>query len=432
MKEEQSLDVTIVGGGMITHDLILPSLYHLQRTGVVNDIAVCALDSSPLRQLAESEEIKAAFPGHAFTAYPGLDEPAGNKYPELYKEALAAMAPQNLAVVAMPDQLHYTVVMEALDRGQHVLCVKPLVLQYEQALEVESVAREKGLFIGIEYHKRFDRRALLARRHYRQGDFGEFVLGDARLFEPYLYRHSNFQNWFTCDQTDSFVYIGCHYTDMVTFITGLKPSAVSVVGLKKKFPNGNEGYLWTNGRVVYENGAIFSVLNGLGYPDGGAGPNDQRMSMYCEGPDKTGIIEHNDQFRGVAHGYVEGIGTGGTMYNYINPDFFRYVPWHGDGLKPIGYGYDSVEAITSTAHRIVNAAAGLPEEEALARRRKLIQEVDEKGLLATPANSSVNELVMEAARMSILSDGDTVDIIYKGRPHVEPRQKLIAADTVSR
>ena len=27
------VDVTIVGGGMITHDQILPSIYHLQRTG---------------------------------------------------------------------------------------------------------------------------------------------------------------------------------------------------------------------------------------------------------------------------------------------------------------------------------------------------------------------------------------------------------------
>ena len=34
--------VPIVGGGMITHDQILPSLYHMQRLGQVGEITVCA------------------------------------------------------------------------------------------------------------------------------------------------------------------------------------------------------------------------------------------------------------------------------------------------------------------------------------------------------------------------------------------------------
>jgi len=36
--------------------------------------------------------------------------------------------------------------------------------------------------------------------------------------------------------------------------------------------------------------------------------------------------------------------------------------------------------------------------------------VDERGIIATPANSSVNELVVEAARKSILADGVAVRI----------------------
>jgi hypothetical protein len=42
---QHPLDVTIVGGGMITHDLILPVVYHLQRTGTVKEIKVCSLDT---------------------------------------------------------------------------------------------------------------------------------------------------------------------------------------------------------------------------------------------------------------------------------------------------------------------------------------------------------------------------------------------------
>ena len=144
-----------------------------------------------------------------------------------------------------------------------------------------------------------------ARRQYRAGRFGEFRCGEAKLIEPYYYRHSNFQNWFTKENSDPFTYIGCHYVDLVYFITGLRPVEVSVRGVEGKFPNGNAGYLWSIGQVVWENGAVLSVINGLGYPDEGAGTNDQGLCLYCEGDDCGGMIRHDDQFRGVSHGYVD-------------------------------------------------------------------------------------------------------------------------------
>ncbi|MFA5042659.1 MAG: Gfo/Idh/MocA family oxidoreductase [Kiritimatiellia bacterium] len=415
------IDVTIIGGGMITHDLILPSIYHLQRTGVVGRLSICALNTPPLKTLKESPEICQAFPGQSFTPYPALSEAPDKNFPDLFKQVLAGMPPRQAVVVAMPDQFHYAVVKEALLANQNVLCVKPLVLKHEQAMEIEKLALERGLFVGVEYHKRFDRRSLIAKRQYGLGHFGEFVMGEAKLIEPYYYRSSNFQNWFTADRTDPFVYVGCHYVDLVYFITGLKPVEVSVAGIKGKFPNGNEGFMWTNGRVRFENDAILSVTNGLGYPDDGAGSNEQCLTMFCEGKGKTGMILHDDQFRGVAHSYLEGIGCAGSHYNYINPDFYRLVPWEGEGFKPVGYGFDSVAATINTIHRMENEVAGLGDAPALTKRREIIQAVDRKGLIATPANSAINELVVEAARLSILNAGDAAQIHYGARPHVKLR-----------
>ena len=420
-KSDKTVDVTIVGGGMITNDLILPSIYHLQRTGVVGEINVCSLNNQPLKALKENKEIQEAFPRQDFTAYPSLSEAPDKNLPELYKEVLSKMSSRQAVVVAMPDQLHYEVVKEALKNNQHVLCVKPLVLKYEQAKEIEEIAYRKGLFVGVEYHKRFDLRSLIARRSYELGHFGEFVMGEAKMIEPYFYRSSNFQNWFTADKTDPFVYVGCHYVDLVYFITGLKPVEVSVAGIKRKFPNGKEGYMWANGRVKYENGALLSVTDGLGYPDDGAGSNEQSMTMYCEGSGKTGMIKHNDQFRGVSHSFLENIGCAGSRFNYINPDFYRLVPWEEKGYKPVGYGFESVAATINTISRIENEVQSFSEDESLNKRRKIIKGVDEKGIIATPANSYINELVVEAARMSILSDGGAVKIIYGDNPHVESR-----------
>ena len=49
--------ITIVGGGMITHDQILPSVYQLQRLGRVGEIGIVALRRSFLNALENSDTI---------------------------------------------------------------------------------------------------------------------------------------------------------------------------------------------------------------------------------------------------------------------------------------------------------------------------------------------------------------------------------------
>ena len=63
--------VTIVGGGMITHDQILPSFYQLQRLGLVEEVTVCARHGQTLQALADSQQLKQAFPEHTFRSSVG-------------------------------------------------------------------------------------------------------------------------------------------------------------------------------------------------------------------------------------------------------------------------------------------------------------------------------------------------------------------------
>ncbi len=409
----ETIDVLLAGGGMICRDQILPSLYQLQREGTVGTITVCARHARTLRRLADDRELAEAFPGASFEAVPSLDEPEDRVVSDAYTIALRRMAPYQLVFVAVPDHLHFAFVDAALDADQHVVAVKPLVLTYRQAEAIREKAYARGLFVGVEYHKRFDRRALEARRLYRAGRFGEFRLGEARLFEPYYYRHSNFQNWFTTENSDPFTYIGCHYIDQVHFVTGLLPTEVSVRGVEGTFPNGNRGYLWSAARVVWENGAVLDVLNGLGYPDDGGSWNDQGLRLYCEGEGATGAVIHDDRYRGVMHAYAQG---DGPRFRMLNPDYFRLLPWEGPGLRPVGYGFDSVAALVRAA-TACNAAARA-RDDALQARRKVLRQIDEQGLLATPANSAFNELVIEAGRMSIRDAGRPVRIAYQPHPHV--------------
>lgn len=398
--------VTVIGAGMIVHDQLLPSLLHLRRMGAIGDVAICARRPAALRALARAPQLRRAFPGQRFESVPG---PSGR--------ALRGLPPRGLVVVAVPDALHCEVVTAALEHDQHVLCVKPLVLRHRDAVAIERLAKARGLFVGIEYHKRFDRRALEVREKYRRGLFGEFRCGEAKLIEPWYYRRSGFQKWFGKEHTDPFVYVGCHYVDLVYFITGLRPVEVSVQGVEGRFPNGRAAYLWSAGRVRFENDALLSVVNGLGYPDEGAGSNDQGLRLYCEGPRGGAAIAHDDQFRGVQHSTLARDGHG-AAFRFVNPDYFRLVPWEGRGLKPVGYGYDSVEASVRAAAELNRASEGLPPARGLARRRARLAEIDAKGLIATPGNSFINELVIEAGRLSIRNGGRRAAIRYGGRPQV--------------
>jgi predicted dehydrogenase len=394
--------ILIVGGGMIVHDQILPSLYHMQRQGRIGEIAICAQHGRSLQALRAAPGLAAAFPGQCFRGFPESGDPE-RPQPDLFRERIAEMEPGGMVVVALPDQLHFDAIMTALRHGQHVLSVKPLVLQHAQAAEIERAAFARGLVVGTEYHKRFDDRSLMARRKYRAGLFGEFRLGTACLLEKWYYRHSNFQNWMTTENSDAFTYIGCHYVDLVHFITGLLPESVSVYGIAEPFPNGKQGFLWTDARVIWQNGACLNVQNALGFPDAAPGTNTQGLTLYCKGACDGALLAHSDQYRGLKYCYTEkAADPGATVYAEPSPDYFQYVDLGGGGLTPVGYGYRSVEYIVQTCIAMES------EPRDLAARQRFLKQIDAAGIMATPANSSYNERVIEAARESILAGGKLV------------------------
>src|SRR6516165_3561575 len=105
-------EVAVIGGGMIVHDQILPSLYHLQRQRRIGGITVCASTHDTVRNLAEAELLRRGFPGQSFRMFPALA--ANGRQPDLFREVIERMPPRQIVVVAVPDQLHYDVIREAL------------------------------------------------------------------------------------------------------------------------------------------------------------------------------------------------------------------------------------------------------------------------------------------------------------------------------
>lgn len=91
-------------------------------------------------------------------------------------------------VIATPHATHYELTKAALERGLHVLCEKPFVLESQQGYELVRVARERSLQLMVGYTYQFTRHARLAREMVRQGKIGEllFVSGlFASMVEAY-------------------------------------------------------------------------------------------------------------------------------------------------------------------------------------------------------------------------------------------------------
>ncbi len=96
---DDRMNVSIVGGGMITHDQILPSLYQMQRLGAVGEIRVCAQHGRTLRALAASETMRAAFPEAALSRLSGVERRTRPRHPKLYREVDGSHAAAAIVVV---------------------------------------------------------------------------------------------------------------------------------------------------------------------------------------------------------------------------------------------------------------------------------------------------------------------------------------------
>ena len=49
-----------------------------------------------------------------------------------------------MVFVALPDTLHFPVVMDVLSRDHQIFCLKPLMMKYEKSSEIVEIGCVKG------------------------------------------------------------------------------------------------------------------------------------------------------------------------------------------------------------------------------------------------------------------------------------------------
>jgi 1,5-anhydro-D-fructose reductase (1,5-anhydro-D-mannitol-forming) len=83
--------------------------------------------------------------------------------------------------VASPVALHAEQTIASLRAGKHVLCEKPVALNFEQAESMAVAARESGRVAGVAYYRRLYPKLVRARQLIAEGAIGQPLLVEANF-----------------------------------------------------------------------------------------------------------------------------------------------------------------------------------------------------------------------------------------------------------
>lgn len=133
-------------------------------------------------------------------------------------------------VVATPSKLHAPMVEKALNRGLHVFCEKPFVLDVNDGEKLVVLAETRGLVNQVGYHYRFVGAFKEAARIISTGALGMIHHVRAEAYGPVVLR-SKGGTWRSAkNEGGGALYdYACHAIDLANFIVGMPISVDGVV-----------------------------------------------------------------------------------------------------------------------------------------------------------------------------------------------------------
>lgn len=277
--------------------------------------------------------------------------------------------------------------MYAVERGIHVLLTKPAVKILEHHQDLLRLADEKGVYVFVEHHKRFD-------PAYSDARFKAKNLGDFNYFYSYMsqpkYQLDTFKSW-AGKESDISYYLNSHHVDICDSMVrdrGYLPVKVSASSSKGVAVGLN---------CHEDTEDTISLLVTWEKRDE---PAKRAVAVYTASwtaPNRAGV-HTNQYFHYLAtdgevrvdqahRGYDVADDKAGQL-QWFNPFYMRYAPDEdGNFNGQTGYGYISIEKFVDGC-RAVNEGKMKPAD------------LDKKGL-PTLRNTIATTAILEAGRRSI-------------------------------
>jgi predicted dehydrogenase len=145
-------------------------------------------------------------------------------------DRMLADEPLDAVIIATPSKLHAGMVTKALDRGLHVFCEKPFVLDVADGERLTALAESKKLVTQVGYHYRFVGAFQEAARIVQSGALGTVHHVRAEAYGPVVLRAKG-GTWRSAkNEGGGALYdYACHALDLVNFVAGVPDSVSGVV-----------------------------------------------------------------------------------------------------------------------------------------------------------------------------------------------------------
>ncbi|GHV02917.1 oxidoreductase [Clostridia bacterium] len=241
MKKETALRVGFVGCGGIANGKHLPAI---KGVGGVEFAAFC--DIVPERAEKANKEY-AAGKAKVFT-----------DYRELVRENL------DIVYVCTPNNSHCEITVAALLAGKHVMCEKPMAMNYAEAKRMLDAKNKSGKLLTIGYQNRYRPDSLYLKKECEAGG-----LGDIYFAKAHALRRRAVPTWgvFTDEEKQGggpLIDIGTHALDLALFMMNNYEPAYAVGTtyhkLNKQTETGNAWGDWDPDKFTAEDSAFGFVV----------------------------------------------------------------------------------------------------------------------------------------------------------------------------
>lgn len=328
--------------------------------------------------------------------FPGDDE----VNPKSYISAAASCKPGDVAVIFTPDDTHFNIALECINKGMHVMVTKPIVQTLEHHKILAEAAKKQNVLVGVEVHKRLDPFYADARDRARS-NLGNFQYMYAYMSQP-KHQLETFKAW-AGKSSDISYYLNSHHIDFSEWTLAgiarpIRVTATSSTGVaKSKGMNTEDSITLT---VQWQN--LNDKTLGCGvYTSSWVAPksdvHSQQRFFYMG---TKGEINVDQAHRGCT------VSEDGKPFASVNPLFMKYTPTNGFFSGQNGYGVRSFENFIDACQSI-NEGKKKPDDY-------------NDGSIATVHTTFQGTAILEAGRMSLDADGQPMDLIYEGEEDVDP------------
>jgi len=259
-------------------------------------------------------------------------------------EAIAAASPQAVVCVT-PPQFHKDVALAAAEAGLHCITEKPLSDDLDSAREMVAKAKDAGVTLMVSQNYRHQPPARAVRKAVADGVIGEVGAVEVRFFKgPHF---GGFREEMEYPLVKD---MSIHHVDLMRYLTGQDPVAVSAVSWKPKWswydgdPSVSAVFELTGGAVVTYNGSWVS----------GADETSWNGDWRLEGSEGTITWADDDVTLYTSEG-AEALEPVAPPYESLEESLHQFVEAVENGTEPRTSGRDNLKSLEMVI-RIIEAA----------------------------------------------------------------------------